>query len=87
VMINETIGRCAMSLICKEGEFLKPLAVRNIKIKNFITPDTPANFEVKVTGIDRSGGRYIVDTMTQIELNGKKILRGKYQYEVIKNDQ
>jgi len=83
VMINEMIRNTALRLVEAEGgKYLLPLSASNIKIKSFIQPGEICLVNVSVTDRHRRDGYDVVDCLAEISKDGKKILRGKYEYRV-----
>ena len=78
VIINEMIAEATAKLLgIADSASLKPIAVQDLKIKSFIRPGDVA--EVSVKKIEASGAEF--ETIAEIHVNGRRILRGRYRYE------
>lgn len=80
VVINEMIGEATsimMSHVNGPRVVLKPLAVQDLKIKSFIRPGDQA--QVAIKKVEFSGNEF--ETIAEILVNGRRILRGRYRYE------
>jgi len=83
VMLNELIGAAAKALVGDKNVRLFPRTVSDVKIKSFVKPGETCIVRVKsqeTTG-DPSGAR-LLHTIAEIEKDGKRILRGRYSYEI-----
>ena len=83
VVINEMIGEATRRMMAGQGGDsaleLMPVAVRDLKIKSFIVPgDTAVIMIKKVEVLDNE-----FETIAEIMVNQKKILRGRYRYKFV----
>ena len=79
VVINEMIAETTRRMMTIPGEAsckISPLAVLDLKIKSFIRPGDTAVIQSKVTEV--TGAEF--ETVTEILVNQKRILRGRYRY-------
>lgn len=79
VVINEMIARATAQMMTLEGNplcRLTSLAVQDLKIKSFIRPHDTAHVSVRL--IEESSA--VFETIAEVSLNGKRILRGRYRY-------
>jgi len=86
VMLNELIGATAKALVKVEGKDVRlfPRAVVDVKIKSFVKPGETCIVRVRAqdTTYSPSGAR-LLNTIAEIEKDGKRILRGRYSYEIM----
>ena len=79
VVINEMIAE-ATRLMMKDAngnnQYLTPIAVQDLKIKSFIRPGDTALISVKL--LETSADAF--ETVAEIIVNQKRILRGRYRY-------
>lgn len=75
VVINEMIAE-ATSLLVREE--LTPLSVQDLKIKSFIRPGDVA--QVIIKKLETIGQEF--ETVAEIAINGRRILRGRYRYRL-----
>jgi len=84
VMLNELIGAAAKALIRADGNDvgLFPRSVSDVKIRSFVKPGETCLVRVRAQNptVAPSGTR-LLNTVAEIEKDGKRILRGKYSYE------
>lgn len=80
VVINEMIAEATRRLMAEttatQGNIV-PVAVNDLKIKSFIRPGDNAVVNVKVT--ESIGDEF--ETVAEIMVNQKRILRGRYRYK------
>ena len=79
VVINEMIAeatRCMMTKDSAKPAIIHPIAVQDLKIKSFIRPGDTAIIQSKVT--ETNGNEF--ETVSEILVNEKRILRGRYRY-------
>jgi 3-hydroxymyristoyl/3-hydroxydecanoyl-(acyl carrier protein) dehydratase len=82
VVINEMIAeatRCMMTKDSAKPAVIHPIAVQDLKIKSFIRPGDTAIIQSKVT--ESNGNEF--ETVSEILVNEKRILRGRYRYRQI----
>ena len=83
VMINEMIGQATQKMMGpREDNILRPKVVKSIKIKDFVRPEEGCEIRVKLKGRRTEGDYEIIETMAEITKEGKRILRGSYEYSV-----
>ncbi len=86
VIINEMIGLATSKCLDTHGRILLPRQVSAVKIKSFLAPEEICEVSVQITetlapsAACPGGG---VSAIAEISKNGKKILRGRYQYEIV----
>lgn len=81
VVINEMIAEATatmMSPLADQRTNLKPIAVQDLKIKSFIRPGDHA--QVTIKNVETIGKEF--ETIAEIIVNGRRILRGRYRYEL-----
>jgi 3-hydroxymyristoyl/3-hydroxydecanoyl-(acyl carrier protein) dehydratase len=79
VVINEMIAEATRRMMTKDEAqpaIIQPIAVQDLKIKSFIKPGDTAIIQVKLT--ERSNTEF--ETISEILVNEKRILRGRYRY-------
>jgi 3-hydroxymyristoyl/3-hydroxydecanoyl-(acyl carrier protein) dehydratase len=86
VVINEMIMEATRRMMTEIGagsggtpRGIEPVAVQDLKIKSFIRPGDTAITNVKV--VERFGDEF--ETISEILINQKRILRGRYRYRYI----
>lgn len=87
VMINEMIGIATAKCLGKSTGQLFPRSVSGVKIKNFLAPNEPCEVTVTIKEVQPAtksscGG---ISTVAEITKDGKKILRGRYKYDLVEN--
>ena len=85
VVINEMIGEATAIMMGPapgERATLRPIAVQDLKIKSFIRPGDQA--QVTIRKIEMIGAQF--ETIAEITVNGRRILRGRYRYELCNSD-
>jgi 3-hydroxymyristoyl/3-hydroxydecanoyl-(acyl carrier protein) dehydratase len=84
VMINEMIGEATRRLLSTQqlssGQRIRE--VSDVKIKNFVRPGERVHIDVKLLESSRIGGVLCVQTVAELLKDGKRILRGRYHYEI-----
>lgn len=84
VIINEMIGKVTEKMLhADRAGRLRIRMVTNIKIRNFIRPGETVDTTVAFKGIEKTPGGEILHTIATIMKEGKPILKGKYQYDII----
>lgn len=84
VIINEMIGKVTEQMLSAEhAGRLRIRKVANIKIKNFIRPGETVDTRVECKRIEDDGSAKILHTVATITKDGKPILKGLYQYEIM----
>lgn len=81
VVINEMIAEATAAMMSThpgQRADLKPIAVQDLKIKSFLRPGDQAQITVK--NIETIGKEF--ETIAEIIVNGRRILRGRYRYEL-----
>jgi 3-hydroxymyristoyl/3-hydroxydecanoyl-(acyl carrier protein) dehydratase len=80
VVINEMIAEATRRLVAEnpatQGN-IAPVAVQDLKIKSFLRPGDTAVVNVKIT--ESTGDDF--ETVAEIMVNQKRILRGRYRYQ------
>jgi 3-hydroxymyristoyl/3-hydroxydecanoyl-(acyl carrier protein) dehydratase len=79
VVINEMIAEATRRMMTKDSAkpaVIHPIAVQDLKIKSFIRPGDTAIIQSKVT--ETNGDEF--ETVSEILVNEKRILRGRYRY-------
>ena len=86
VVINEMIMEATRRMMADsthesgaKSRSIEPVAVQDLKIKSFIRPGDTAITNIKV--VERSGDEF--ETISEILINQKRILRGRYRYRCI----
>jgi len=82
VMINEMIGQATNKMIGPSAKSLMAKRVSDVKIKNFLKPDESCKISVKLIERGIIEGKDTIQTIAEIEKEGRKILRGRYIYEI-----
>lgn len=83
VMLNEMIGATATRLLCNADQRLAVRGIKDIKIKSFVKPGEICETRVKVTTVETGpGGVKCFRTIAEVLKDGKRILRGLYDYEL-----
>jgi 3-hydroxyacyl-[acyl-carrier-protein] dehydratase len=85
VIINEMIGEATRRMCQIPGSDqirLEAVAVRDLKIKNFIRPGDTAIISVKQ--VETMGNE--LETVAEISVNKKRILRGRYRYRRVQGN-
>ena len=88
VMINEMIGMATAKCLGKDKKHLFPRSVAGVKIKSFLAPEETCEISVKVKetlNCPTSGKPMGISTVAEITKDGKKILRGRYRYDLLEN--
>jgi 3-hydroxymyristoyl/3-hydroxydecanoyl-(acyl carrier protein) dehydratase len=78
VMLNEAIGAATRQMFRAVGKEPQARAIRGIKIKNFVRPGDQCEVRVEVSGPSPVDGG--VRTVAELLKDGKRILRGTYDY-------
>jgi 3-hydroxymyristoyl/3-hydroxydecanoyl-(acyl carrier protein) dehydratase len=81
VVINEMITEATKRLFkqCSPaGVTVTPVAVQDLKIKSFIRPGDTAVVHVNITETNDS----LFETIAEISVNQKRILRGRYRFQL-----
>jgi 3-hydroxymyristoyl/3-hydroxydecanoyl-(acyl carrier protein) dehydratase len=84
VVINEMIAEATSRMISLPGADdvrIEPIAVSDLKIKSFIRPGDKAVVLIKKTESHHDQ----IETIAEITVNQKRILRGRYRYRCIKS--
>jgi 3-hydroxymyristoyl/3-hydroxydecanoyl-(acyl carrier protein) dehydratase len=79
VIINEMIAEATRRMINgfpNSDQSIEPISVHDLKIKNFIRPGDTAVISVKLIESQNQE----IETVAEITVNKKRILRGRYRY-------
>jgi len=79
VVINEMITEATRRMMTRDATrpaIIQPIAVQDLKIKSFIKPGDTATIQIKLTESNDTE----FETVSEILVNEKRILRGRYRY-------
>ncbi len=79
VILNETIGAAAQRLLSpRQGQLLRVKRTKDIKIRAFVKPGDTVEAHIKVASRDGA----TISTVTDLMKDGKRIMRGLYDYHL-----
>ena len=79
VVINEMISEATRRLAIAsglKGDHMRPVFIRDLKIKSFIKPGSTVEVLAKVIELSETS----LETICEVVLDGRKILRGRYGF-------
>jgi 3-hydroxymyristoyl/3-hydroxydecanoyl-(acyl carrier protein) dehydratase len=82
VVINEMIAEATRRMVSQnqfQPMWIEPIAVNDLKIKSFIRPGDTAIVSIRKT---ESHGN-LFETIAEISVNHKRVLRGRYRYRIM----